>query len=179
MAAPRMMTLDFRREMSRWKNSGPWLLTVGLCAAIAVGLAFVEANRQLLQFKRDANRMLQSAAPPTAAQSDSDRAQLASEISHAAEIIRQLSLAWDPLFLAVQPAAKEQVALLSIQPDTAKQLVRITGEARDMDAMLEYITRLRRQQELAQVILNSHEIKEQNPDKPVYFSMSAQWMIAR
>lgn len=179
MAALNKMTLDFRRDMSRWRNSGTWLLIFGVCAATAVGMGYTETKRQLVQSRHDASSLLQADAPPVAEQSDSDKTQLAAEIKHAAGIVQQLSLDWNQLFRAVQLSAGAQVALLSIQPDAVKQVIRITGEARDMDAMLEYVTRLRRQHALAQVILTNHEIKAQDPDKPVQFSISAKWMIAR
>jgi Tfp pilus assembly protein PilN len=108
-----------------------------------------------------------------------DVMQLAAEIKHANEIIRQLNQPWDKLFMALESAANNQVALLSIQPDTRKQLIHISGEAKNLEAILDYLAQLRGQETLAQIVLTNHEIKLQDPDKPVRFSLSAKWATAR
>ena len=58
-------------------------------------------------------------------------------------------------------------------------MIHINGEARNLEAMLEYLSQLRGQETLAQITLTSHEIKSQDPDKPVRFSLSAKWVTAR
>lgn len=51
-------------------------------------------------------------------------------------------------------------------------------EARNIAAMLNYIKRLEQRHEFGSVYLQSHQIQEQDPDKPVRFSLFAVWGIA-
>ena len=174
MAAP-ILTLDFKRDASPLRSIGVWLLLVGACAGVAVALAFAAADQALLQAKRQTAEMRHESAPPTEQKSTMDVTQLAAEIKHANDIIRQLNLPWDKLFLALESAANDRVALLSIQPDSRKQLIHLSGEGRNMEAILDYLAQLRGQETLEQIVLTSHEIKLQDPDKPVRFSLSARW----
>lgn len=178
MAAP-ILTLDFKRDAFLRRSIGAWLLLGGACAGVAVALSFVEANQALRQAKQQTIELHQESAPRTGPKSTMDVMQLAAEIKHANEIIRQLNQPWDKLFMALESAANNQVALLSIQPDTRKQLIHISGEAKNLEAILDYLAQLRGQETLAQIVLTNHEIKLQDPDKPVRFSLSAKWATAR
>ena len=178
MAAP-ILTLDFKRDAFLRRSLGTWLLLGGACAGIAVALAFAAANQALLQVKRQTTELRQESVPRTEQKSTRDGTQLAVEITHANTIIRQLNLPWDKLFTALESTENNQVALLAIQPDTRKQLIHLSGEARNLEAVLDYLAQLRGQETLAQIALTSHEIKLQDPDKPVRFSLSAKWATAR
>lgn len=178
MAAP-ILTLDFKRDASPLKSIGARLLLGGACAGIAAALSFAEANQALLQVKQQMTELRQETVPRTEQKNTMDVTQLAIEIAHANTIIRQLNLPWDKLFMALESAANDRVALLSIQPDSRKQLIHLSGEARNMEAILDYLAQLRGQKTLEQIVLTSHEIKLQDPDKPVRFSLSARWATAR
>lgn len=178
MAAP-ILTLDFKRDAFLRRNLGAWLLLGGACAGIAVALAFAAANQTLLQVKRQTTELRQESAPRTEQKNTMDGTQLAEEITHANTIIRQLNLPWDKLFLALESTANDRVALLAIQPDTRKQLIQLSGEARNLEAVLDYLAQLRSQETLEQIVLTGHEIKLQDPDKPVRFSLSAKWATTR
>lgn len=178
MAAP-ILTLDFKRDAFLRRSLGAWLLLAGACAGIAVALAFAAGNQELLQVKRQTTELRQESAPRTEQKSTMDRTQLAAEIAHANTIIRQLNLPWDKLFMALESTANDRVALLAIQPDTRKQLIQLSGEARNMEAVLDYLAQLRSQETLEQIVLTGHEIKLQDPDKPVRFSLSAKWTTTR
>ncbi|MCL4472161.1 MAG: PilN domain-containing protein [Gammaproteobacteria bacterium] len=179
MMAPKL-ALDFKRDSSFRKSIGAWLLLGGVCAGIAAAMTFVVENKELLQVKQQTAELRKApAASPAEQENTMDRTQLAEEIKRANDIMRQLNLPWNGLFLAMESAASDRVALLSIQPDVRKRTIRISGEAKNLEAMLDYLARLRGQEILSQVVLSSHEIKEQDPDKPVRFSLSAKWATAR
>ena len=178
MAAP-ILTLDFKRDPFLRRTIGAWLLLGGACAGIAAGLAFATADQALLQVKRQTAELRQDYTPRPEQKSTLDETQLATEIKHANDIVRQLNLPWDKLFMALESTANNQVALLSIQPDTRKQQIHLSGEARNLEAVLDYLAQLRGQETLAQIVLTSHEIKLQDPDKPVRFSLSSKWATTR
>lgn len=97
------------------------------------------------------------------------------EVQHANLVLRQLSLPWDTLFRAVESAGGETVALLSMEPDIQKGTVRISGEAKNFDAMLEYVRQLGARDVFGSVHLQSHQIQQDDPQKPVRFSLLAVW----
>ncbi|MFZ2161165.1 MAG: hypothetical protein WAW02_03000 [Sideroxyarcus sp.] len=97
------------------------------------------------------------------------------EVKRANEVLRQLSLPWEELLQAVESAAGNKVSLLALEPDTEKQVVKISGEARDMAGLLDYITRLEEQSVFGPVFLQSHQVQLQNSERPVRFSLLAAW----
>jgi Tfp pilus assembly protein PilN len=97
------------------------------------------------------------------------------EVQHANLVLRQLSLPWDTLFRAVESAGGDTVALLSMEPDIQKGTVRISGEAKDFAAMLEYIRQLGADDVFGSVHLQTHQIRQDDPQKPVRFSLLAVW----
>lgn len=99
------------------------------------------------------------------------------EINRANEVIDQLARPWDQLFAAIEEAAGKDIALLAIQPEKTKGIVTISGEARDFMAMLDYIRRLNQVYPLRNVDLLSHQVQQQDPQKPVHFNLSATWVI--
>jgi hypothetical protein len=67
------------------------------------------------------------------------------------------------------------VAILSIQPDMQTGLLRIEGEAKDYAAVLTMVARLRTTEPFSEVFLLRHEIKRDDPQHPVGFTMSMRW----
>ena len=70
------------------------------------------------------------------------------------------------------------MALLQVQPDARSRSVQLGGAARNMSAVLDYMTRLERSDELKDVLLVSHRIKLREPGRPVEFVLSARWVEA-
>jgi Tfp pilus assembly protein PilN len=68
------------------------------------------------------------------------------------------------------------VALLSIESDTGKRQVKISGEAKDIESVLNYLRVLGAQPKLANVYLQSHQLQQQDPQHPVRFALGAAWV---
>lgn len=173
--ALRALALDFKQTPRHWSALGLLLLLSG---ALVLGfvantertltgqIELVEARMEVL-----AKRGKIKPAQPLDAQ------ELQQDIRQANDILQQLSLPWDALFKAVEATSEKEIALLSIQPDVHKRSVRIGGEARDFDALLAYITRLEQSKILNHVYLTSHEVRSQDAEKPVRFSLLANWSV--
>jgi Tfp pilus assembly protein PilN len=80
------------------------------------------------------------------------------------------------LFKAVESSASDRVALLSIQPDEKRGTVSIGGEARNVEAMLDYVRRLQRSGTLSNIYLVNHQVEQRDPQTPVRFSVVATWL---
>ena len=171
----RAASLDLSRERERIP---PWqwvALALGALAVFLVSLEYAQLRKQsraleqrLAEFQRD------RPAPVRASAID---AALVREIEAANRIAARLTLPWEALFHEIEAAQTAEIALLSIQPNVARRSVQLDGEARNADATLEYIAALEAQSALANVSLLSHEIRQEDAEKPVRFSIQARWVL--
>jgi hypothetical protein len=67
------------------------------------------------------------------------------------------------------------VALLAIEPDTKSGTVKISGDSKDYLAALGYVLNLSQADTLSHVQLVRHEVRQNDPQRPVSFSISAAW----
>ena len=72
---------------------------------------------------------------------------------------------------------RDNIALLALTPDARKGQVRISAEAKDLEAMLGFHRNLEASDELSDVSLLSHEIVANVAERPVQFNLSATWEI--
>lgn len=89
--------------------------------------------------------------------------------------IQQLNLPWSDVFDAIEAATPHTIALVSIEPDAKKQLIKGTAEAIGSDDMIAYIEQLKRQPLFVSVVLTKHEVNQQDQYKPYRFEFTAQW----
>ena len=173
--ALRALALDFKQTPRQWSALGLVVLLMG-----ALTLAYVANTERTLtsqielaeaRLDRLEKRGKIKPAQPV------DAEQLQTEIRQANEILQQLSLPWDALFKAVEAKREQEIALLSIQPNVDKRVVRITGEAKNFEALLAYMSFLEDSKTLHQVYLTSHEIRTQDAEKPVRFALLANWVV--
>jgi Tfp pilus assembly protein PilN len=161
-----MQRLDIDFCASR--GGTPWLGRVLLAVAAVIlvdtGLSYHHA-RQALQ--DHASRVVKRApAGPKASPQ---------EVAAVRETVQRLSMPWDELFMALESAASERVALASIEPDAKKGTVTISGDGKDYLAALSYVLNLSKTEGLEGVQLVRHEQKANDPHGPVSFAVSAAW----
>ncbi len=80
------------------------------------------------------------------ASSQREMKEMALEIKHANEVLNQITLPWDKLFQAVEWSSGKDVALLTIEPDAEKHVVKISGEAKNIAGVLNYLKHLAEQE---------------------------------
>ncbi|MGE5639339.1 MAG: PilN domain-containing protein [Clostridia bacterium] len=160
--------LDFSRRRSAPRWIAPLLLAVALAFTGDVAVSFFKVLRSMK--KNEA--VLAQMSPHTYG---APRKVAPEEIAAAKETMQRLSTPWDKLFAALESAASDQVALLSIEPDAKTGTVRISGDSKDYLAALTYVLNLSRADSLSHVQLARHEIKQNDPHKTVGFSVSASW----
>jgi len=150
------------------RGATPWLGRVLLAVAAVIlvdtGLSYHAAQRALQdQAARVGKRT--PAGPKASPQ----------EIAAVRETVQRLSLPWDELFIALESAASDRVALAAIEPDTKKGTVTISGDGKDYLAALSYVLNLSKTEGLEHVQLVRHEQKANDPNGPVSFAVSAGW----
>lgn len=89
--------------------------------------------------------------------------------------IAQLNLPWRDVFDAMESATPKTIALLTLEPDAKRNLIKGMAEAKTSDDMIAYIEQLKKQDFFTSVLLTKHEINEQDPNKPLRFQFEAQW----
>jgi Tfp pilus assembly protein PilN len=168
----RPLSLDYVRRPISWPA---WLL---LAAALAVaggtGRSYFAAKEQLAALETAGDRALHGPLKLVDRKAAYSPA-LKDNLVYANGVVQNLALPWDMLFRTVEQTGSVPVALLAVQPDPQKRLVRISGEAKDYAAVLTYLARLDESGTLRNVHLLSHQRKQDDPQHPLLFTIGASW----
>lgn len=97
------------------------------------------------------------------------------EIKQVNDVLQQLGLPWEQLFGSLEMANSKEVALLSFQPGVSGQTVHLTGEARNLAALVAYVQALELESALKDVHLASYKTRQDHPHHPLVFSITATW----
>ena len=168
---PLPVRLDFVAPVHQAPFAGAALCAVGLAAALALGLAFDRklAERGRLDAALGARAQPRRGAPtPESLKSAAD----------AATVERELGIAWTRLLAELEAASRDSagsVSLLHVEPDPGKRLVRITAEVRALPDALAYLKRLQKSAVLRYPMLESHELRKDDPEHPLRIKLSAEW----
>jgi hypothetical protein len=98
---------------------------------------------------------------------------------HTAQVVARLHKPWAQLFSGLEKAQIDTVALLSVAPDAQNRSLLLTGEAKGYNELLEYAARLRSEAGLQDVHFTSTEARDDQPQRPVAFAISASWKHLR
>jgi hypothetical protein len=173
MSAPPLISVDFAARRRPMTLAGTLLLIAGAAAIVAAGVEYrqLEARRAGLE-QRLAERNRLAHRDPGAAARD---VHLTEE---AGRIAQELTTPWTRLLAELEGASHDSasdIALLSVEPDESKHTVRVTGESRDLTRVLAYVGRLQNSALLRYPMLETHEVRSDDPQRPVRFALSAEW----
>ena len=172
------LRLDYQRSNKPVPWLGMGVLVSALAALVLIGSHFRTLNEQAALWEKKADRYDRLSSYRALASrplnEQAARAQLL-EVKQANQVVRQLSLPWNALFKAVETSGGQNIALLSMEPDLQKGLVKISGEAKDLNALLNYVRQLSKREVFSSVFLQNHQIKQEDPEKPLRFSLLAYW----
>ena len=172
----RALTLDFRRNERPHGWINVVLLIAGVAAAGYAGWSAwqLSADGRALDAKlASLSKKPERKAPQRAG---ADAQQFERETRVLANVAVELNTPWNPLFRALEEAP-QKIALLSIEPDAHKRELILTGEAKDFTEMLDYVRYLQGQTMLSGIALQTHQINQQDRDKPVRFRITAGWTV--
>jgi len=167
--SPRRLEIDYIAPPRQPRALGFAVLAVALLAAgmlveryreVKLDLARIEAQQGLLGTEKRPARA-------------TSRERLDEEVKTAEAVLRQLALPWSTIIETIEGAATDDVALLQMQPDAQRRQLRLAAEARNPEAMLEYLRRLAAAKALADVHVASHQVQMEDPQRPIQFTIQA------
>jgi hypothetical protein len=169
---PQRLVLDFVAP-STPTGLGRTLLIVGVLAllgsAAEFGLVWQDYRAQKLLLAAARERVaLTSEAPRRSASTGTAGLQLASNVA------RDLTAPWAELLRSIEAIQNKDVGLQIIEPVAARQSLRITADARNFEAMFDYLQQLRGRA-LQDVVLVSHQVQVAQPGAPIRFLVQAKW----
>jgi hypothetical protein len=97
------------------------------------------------------------------------------ELKQIGDVVTDLSTPWKMLLEALGEVEMRDIALLSLEPNKKKQQLVLGGQAKNMQAALNYIEALEKLPMLSQVFLQKHTVDQLDPFKPVTFTIVAKW----
>lgn len=153
-----------------------FVMLAGMVACLGAAVSIAELTQQQAQLRLEDQQL--------ALQLDARKAPL--PVSKALSItepqakslngaIAQLNLPWRDLLDAVETATPDSVALLSLEPDGRKHLLKGMAETKTADDMLGYVQALKRETFFKAVVLTRHAVNDQDPNRPIRFQFEAQW----
>ncbi|MBC3874895.1 hypothetical protein [Undibacterium flavidum] len=154
-----------------------WLFLVGslfVCGLLIVKLVHMQkllnsnaAKIQVLEQKQKATSN-QKVLPPVAVMSTDEQKTLST-------IITELNTPWTDFFDALETGTSG-IHVLSIDPNTQKNLIRIQAESKTTEQMLDYLGSLNKSTLFKNPVLSKYEVNELDPNKPTRFSFEVTWV---
>jgi Tfp pilus assembly protein PilN len=179
MSRLRLNLVDRRWSALLWSSSPQLWLAAGLgvlilCIAVLEGLNL----GQQLATARHAKQDLVSQIERRSSR-DASREVLVKISPEKAQAInaavQQLNLPWSELMEALEAASVREVAVLEWNPQAESGTLKGMAEARTSDDMITFARRLKTQAFFTSVELTSHQINEQDRNKPMRFDFLVTW----
>ncbi len=164
------------------------LLALGLLILVAVFYTFKsstekvqywEARVERLEQQQQRNQPVRRPSPRRHRSREAGqdiRQEIRREINQANEVMLQINLSWEALFNAIEFASDKEVALLSLQPSVADSSLRISGEARNMQGLLDFVEALERESIFENAHLLNYKVNLNSPQKPIIFLITTLWI---
>ena len=171
----RRLELDYIAPVHRPRWPGLIVLAVALAVGGGLVHRYRDTQAELARLEAAAGLIGPARAPARAVPKE----RLDEETKSAEAVVRQLTVPWGTLVQAIEQAATRDVALLQLQPDAENRTLRLTAEARNREAMFDYLRRLAAAKGLADVHIVSHQVSREDPLRPLQFSVLASLRTAQ
>jgi Tfp pilus assembly protein PilN len=95
------------------------------------------------------------------------------QIEAANRVIAQLNTPWPALLDGFERVASADIALLTIEPDHRRGVVKASAEARNHRQMLDYLAALGSVRPFVGAMVSKQEVNEKDPNRPLRFLFEA------
>jgi hypothetical protein len=165
---PPRLQIDYIAPPRRPRLLGFAVLAVALIAAGALLERYRDVKLELEEI--EARQGLPGERRPARALT---RERLEEEVKSAEAVLRQLVLPWGTIIETVEEVATPDVAILQMQPDAQQRQLRLGAEARNEQAMLDYVRRLAATRSVTDAHVVSHQVQMDDPRRPIQFTVQA------
>ena len=170
------LSIDFSpRRRPRFSLLGPALLVFALLALGLSGWRYQQLAWDIAATRAIVPRPQGQPTPAADGFSAAARQNRKDELAWAIQLVDRLDAPWDGLLLAFQQANANEINLLSIEPDSQRQEVRLGAAARDRAALAAYLERVRKSAALGEPYLFSQQASQEDPDHSLRFVLRAHW----
>lgn len=169
----RRLELNFQKQPVRPNRTAGWLLLVtGLTLLTEMGVSYdrLQNDREAMNKEIRASQVRLDTP-----KSDANYQFVDKDFEEGGRIMSRLSTPWNAFFTGLESVKNSNVAILSIQPDMKTGLLQLDGEAKDYAAVLTLVAQLRETKPFSEVFLLRHEVKRDDPQHPVAFTLSTHW----
>jgi len=176
VAPKKVARLDLDFSPARRNRPVGWLLlATGVAAALLAAVQFQSAEAARMALATELNSAHGRLAG-TKGESVRAGPPLDPRASKAAnQIARELQMPWAEMLAALEAIPAPDVALLGVEPSALRHVVRITAEAKNSAAMLDYLQALQGGRQFSDVWLSSHLVQPQTPGTPLRFIVQLKW----
>jgi hypothetical protein len=161
--------LDYAAPARRAPWAGLAVLAVSLAVAGVMFESYRGVGAELARLQAQSGR----AGPERREARTLSKEQLAAEAKSAEAVVRQLTVPWAGVVQAIEQATMREVAILQLQPDADTRSLKLVAEARQREAMFEYLRRLAAARGLSDVHIVSHQVQRDDPQRPIQFAVQA------
>lgn len=174
--SPARMAVNFMpKSFSTGKIIGLMIFLIALGIATWSGWNYLQLQQQMIAWRAETQSLPRNETQHRVSSAPEELERVRSELRFANHVIEKLDTPWDALFGAVESTFNEQVTLLSVEPDTERREIRLLAEAKDLESMLDYVRQVRESSVLKNGYLVEHQINQQDPLRPVRFTVTANW----
>jgi len=173
----RQLSIDYLRENQTQHRVGMAMIAVAVALVLALGMYYRSLTVQSARLEDSVAKVERKLHPEHGGMMVSavDAQQAVVEIKNANEVIMQMTLPWNELFNALEEANSNDIALLGIEPDAKNRRVRVSGEAKNSEALFTYLRSLQAIKSMSGVYLKSQQVQERSREKPIRFTLDASW----
>ena len=156
---------------------GLLLALAGLLCAVGVAMDYLDADTEQTALTARQGRVSKGDAPRKRSYVESEPLARDAALS-AAQIDTQLQLPWSDFLQAIESSNLASVALIGVEAQGSTRVLRLVGEAKEIEDVLAYVKKLRASPALHDVNLAGQEEKLVNTVKVIRFTVDATWGAA-
>jgi hypothetical protein len=171
----RLTRVDFVVAPARSSRLGVILLVAG---ALLGGAAVMDDSGRSEAVAQAQDRLKKARAAykrVEAAHAPKQKYELAG-LSPSGDIGRRLGAPWGDLLDALEHAHNDTVALLAVEPDAERGRLRLSGEAKNLDAVVDYMESLEGKAGITELRLLTQQVKQSDAQRPVEFVLESNWL---
>lgn len=166
--------LDYARQST---GVSPLMLgAIGIAALLLCLLGWhahqLQNQLQGLEWRASAHK---ETSTPLTSIPPAEQERISQRMEEANRVMAELGLPWNDLFEHLEKTASAQISLLEIRPVSAKGNLRISGEARSVSALMDYVRHLEAQDAFEDVNIQEHQVESEGEQKFVAFRLQARW----